>query len=729
MSFKNLKTKATYSSEDDSLLKDFYIPVLSKAVKYDRAVGYFSSSMLVYATQGLSSFVKNGGRMRLIIGDELDEQEYEAVKSGYALKEILERFESKARSLLEEDLDQLAQYRLRLLSLLISNRNLEIKLAIRKKGMYHDKVGILEDKDGNEIVFQGSANETFSALSPDFNYESISVYSSQRKDVFDDYGLPYKNKFERLWNNNSKGTVVIDVPSEYYEVLKTFKQTNSNISDQEENELFEELKVLSEKVNIPRLPDTINGHKYELKPHQREALNKWKTNNGQGILALATGAGKTITSIHAAVKLSETGKLALVIGVPYQVLADQWVDVLSLFNIQPVKCYMSEALWINKLRSEISTFNLSPKKNFIAAVVVNATLSKQSFQNEIAKIADPNRLLFIGDECHNYSNESWLKKLPNAGLRIGLSATPWSVNNRSAKDNLTKYFGDIVARYTIDDALAEGILTQYKYYPHIVYLNAQEQEDYSEVSGSISQMMAMKENGQKINDDILTQLFMKRARLLGSIDDKFRFLDRMLGRSEKQFHTLFYCGDGSVETDELDLEEKELKRLKSSRLRDVQRVSMSLNNNGWKSSRFTSEVSLNTRKTILNDFKAKQINAVVAIRVLDEGFDLPDCREAYLIASSRNERQFIQRRGRILRKSDNKEFSVIHDFIVLPIAESIDSSLRSLVRDELKRVDEFSRVALNKDEVEVEIRMLIEKFNISEQEFRNAYIEEEALSE
>jgi superfamily II DNA or RNA helicase/HKD family nuclease len=729
MSFQYLKTKTTYSSEEDSLLQDFYIPVLSKAVKYDRAVGYFSSSMLVYAMQGLSDFVKKGGRMRLIIGDELDEQEYDAVKSGYALREVLERFENKTKSILEEDLDHLAQYRLRLLSLLISNGHLEIKLALRRKGMYHDKVGILEDEEGNQIVFQGSANETFSALSPDFNYESISVYSSERKDVFDDYGLPYKRKFERLWNNNSTGTIVIDVPSEHYEKFKTLKQITSTISDQVESELFEELKLLSEAVNIPRLPDTINGQKYELKPHQREALNGWKANNGQGILALATGAGKTITSIHAAVKLSETGKLALVIGVPYQVLADQWVDVLSQFNIQPVKCYMSESLWINKLRSEISTFNLSSKKNFIAAVVVNATLSKQSFQNEIAKIADPNRLLFIGDECHNYSNESWFKKLPNAGLRIGLSATPWSVSNQSAKGNLTKYFGDIIARYTIDDALDEGILTQYKYYPHIVYLNAQEQEDYLEISGSISQMMAMKENGQKINDDILTQLFMKRARLLGSIDDKFRFLDRMLSHSEKQFHTLFYCGDGTVETDELDLEEKELKRLRSTRLRDVQRVSMSLNNNGWKSSRFTSEVPSNKRKAILNDFKAKQINAVVAIRVLDEGFDLPDCREAYLIASSRNERQFIQRRGRILRKSDNKAFSIIHDFIVLPIGENSDSPLKSLVRDELKRVDEFSRVALNKDEVEVEIQGLIEKFNISEHEFRNAYIEEEALSE
>lgn len=723
MSFQYLKMKTTYSSEDDSLLKDFYIPVLSKAVKYDRAVGYFSSSMLVYSMQGLSGFIKNNGKMRLIIGDELDEQEYKAVKSGYALKEVLSRLEFKIESLFYEEYDQLTEYRFNLLSSLISNGNLEIKLALRKKGMYHDKIGILEDTAGNQVVFQGSANETFSALSADFNYESISVYSSARKDVFNDYGVPYKQKFERLWSNNSAGTLVIDLPSESYESLKKLKSTKTSFSVDEERNIFEELSILSRMVNIPKLPDKINGHKYELKDHQRDALNRWKANGGQGILALATGAGKTITSIHAAVKLSETGKLALVIGVPYQVLADQWVDVLSLFNIKPVKCYKSESLWINELKSEISSFNLSSKKNFITVVVVNATLSKPSFQNEIAKIVDQKRILFVGDECHNYSNKSWLNKLPNAGLRIGLSATPWSVNNLEAKDNLKMYFGDVVAKYSIDDALREGVLTPYKYHPHLVYLNNEEQEEYLEISASISQIMAMKENGQNVNDDILTQLFMKRARILGSVEDKFQFLKRVLRQSEKQFHTLFYCGDGSVETDELNLPDEEKYSLTKSRLRDVERVSMILNDNNWKSSRFTSEVPAKKRSMILNDFKSKQINAVVAIRVLDEGFDLPDCREAFLIASSRNERQFIQRRGRILRKSKNKEFSIIHDFIVLPLSSG-DSSLKTLVRDELKRVDEFCRVSINKGEVESIIQELIYKFNISEDQFRNAYLDQ-----
>lgn len=721
MTFKRLNTKTTYSSESDSILKDFYIPVLSKAVCYDRAVGYFSSSMLVYAVQGLSDFVKNNGKMRLIIGDELDEQEYEAVKQGYAIKEVLERFDYKINSFLEEDYDQLTHYRLRLLSLLISHGCLEIKLALRKKGMYHEKIGILEDKEGNQIVFQGSANETFSALSPDFNYESISVYSSDRQDVFKDYGIPYKKQFERLWNNNSKGSVVIEIPSESYESLKRFNQVSQSISGEVENDLYEELKSLSEAVNIPRIPEKINGQNYELKDHQRSALNEWKANNGKGILALATGAGKTITAIHAAVKLSETGKLALIIGVPYQVLADQWVEVLSLFNIKPIKCYMSEKLWINQLRSEVSSFNISSTKNFLAVVVVNATLSKKSFQDEIAKISDPKRIMFIGDECHNYSNDSWRNKLPNAGLRIGLSATPWSVNNNSAKENLKSYFGDVVARYTIDDALVDGVLTQYKYYPHLVYLNDEEQEEYIEISGRIAQLMAMRENGQKINNDMLTQMFMKRARLLGSMDDKFRVLKRMLSQSEKQFHTLFYCGDGSVETDETGLGLKEMLTFQKNRLRDVERVSIILNQNNWKSSRFTSEVTPSQRVSILEDFKSKQINAVVAIRVLDEGFDLPDCREAYLIASSRNERQFIQRRGRILRKSANKDFSIIHDFVVLP-SDYGDANLSSLVRDELKRVDEFSRVALNKEEVELVLKQLSEKFGIEEQEYQNAYI-------
>ena len=165
-------------------------------------------------------------------------------------------------------------------------------------------------------------------------------------------------------------------------------------------------------------------------------------------------------------------------------------------------------------------------------------------------------------------------------------------------------------------------------------------------------------------------------------------------KSKIEKHTLFYCGDGSV------VEESSGTELDDLAVRDIKRVASILHKQGWKSSKFTADESLKERRNIIDNFKLGFIDAMVSIRVLDEGIDIPVCKQAFLLASSRNERQFIQRRGRILRKSVGKEFSIIHDFIVLP-SEGIylDDSLKSLVNSELDRVYEFSHVAMNKKEL------------------------------
>ena len=558
--------------------------------------------------------------------------------------------------------------------------------------MYHEKIGILKDEGGNKIVFQGSANESQMALLPDFNFESISVYPSWDVGIYEKYGSSYETRFERLWNNQAKETVVIDVPSDIYTLLANIYPSVKPPPEYIEKILFDELTGKKKKVQLlPTLPEILGASVYQLKNHQKAALSSWKSNDFNGIFALATGAGKTITALHAATQLANHQKhLALVVAVPYQNLADQWCEVMELFSITAIRCYMSKANWQLDLSTAISDFNLNKTKPFLAIVVVNRTLSSTAFQKEIQRLK-PNNLLFVGDECHHHASKTIIKNLPEARFRIGLSATPWSSKEEEKESILKSYYGDIIANYSIADALKDNVLTPYQYFIHLFYLTSEETEEYQQISGEIGKLIAVREQGGSINEQLLMALSMKRARLIGSAENKFETLDKILKGMKKEKHTLFYCGDGSV------VDERPSDVLDNSAIRDIERVASILHQQGWKSSRFTADESLKERRQIIDNFKNGFIDAMVSIRVLDEGIDIPACKQAFLLASSRNERQFIQRRGRILRKSIGKEFSVIHDFMVLPSENVyVDDCLKKLIDSELDRLVEFAHVAMNK---------------------------------
>ena len=200
MMLRELKFKAVYRTETDSLLDDFYIPALSQSVRYDRAVGFFSTAMLSYAAQGVAAFAQNGGKMRLIFGGEIEGSEMAAIEAGYNLRTVSDRIGQQYVNVIEDIADALAYRRLEALAWLVATGTLEIKVALKSKGMYHEKIGILYDSLDDRVVFQGSANETAYALVPDFNFESINVFQSWRTE-HEEYALPYVEGFERLWEN------------------------------------------------------------------------------------------------------------------------------------------------------------------------------------------------------------------------------------------------------------------------------------------------------------------------------------------------------------------------------------------------------------------------------------------------------------------------------------------------------------------------------------------------
>lgn len=709
--FKNKPWRAVYRSETDNLLEDFYLPALKEAASYDRAVGFFSASMLSFAAQGVSALVESGGKMRLIFGGEIEADDAAAITDGYVLRAASERVGQSILHTIDNLGDALANHRLEALSWLVANGHLDIKLALKRRGMYHEKIGIFRDSAGDALIFQGSANETTSALLPDFNFESINVFQSWRLELADHY-QPYIDGFERLWLNETLNTHVIPFPEAARErLVKISTRQSRPPTPSIELDLWRRLnekkpKESSDGEALPKLPTTYKGMPFSLADHQRDALNAWKSRDFQGVLAMATGAGKTVTAIYGSVKLFEkTRRLFVIVAVPYQALGDQWSEELAAFGIEAIPCYQSIDIWAERLSLAVTQFQ-SGARLFVACVVVNRTLTSEAFQQRLQRIPG-DALLMIGDECHHHAAAGVAAALPtHARFRLGLSATPKHYFDEGRTASLIAYYGDIAYQYSLERALKEGVLTPYQYHVHLVELTEEETASYLEISTRIARLAAGAdlEDSDSLGSNELKMLLFKRARLLGNAANKLTLLEGLLDKTPPSLFHLFYCGDG------VDDEPGE-----ETLSRQVDKVSRMLYERRWRVSHFTARETASTRRSILNNFRVGVLDGLVAIRCLDEGVDVPDCRVAYILASSRNPKQFIQRRGRILRRAPNKERAVVHDFLVMLTEEGLPrdaTPLRKLLIGELSRVAEFGRLAENRGEVYATLKTLLDRYDL-----------------
>lgn len=694
MGLRDLNLQSVYRTENDNILRDFYLPALSVAARYDRAVGFFSAGTLSAAAQGLSAFIENGGKMRLIVGDKLDPETERAVLAGHALVHTDVRVEEHLQDMLTNISAELVHRRFELLTFLIAAGRLELKIALRRRGMYHDKVGIIYDHDDDFVVFHGSMNETPYALLPQYNSESIDVFPSWIA-AFESHYQPHIDAFERLWSGQTPQTVVIDLPdaikTEWYQ--KAPLQSNL-VTPEGEQELGNMETTMSfeghRAPTLPTVPKTWGGRPFKIRDHQKKALTAWQSYDFQSLFALATGAGKTVTAIYGAVKLFEQSKkLAMVIAVPYQALADQWVMELNRFQIYPHKCYESTSSWRDGFAESVRGFS-DGTIPFICAVVVNKTFKEETFQSILREIPG-HKLLFIGDECHHHGSNSFVAKLPtHAKFRMGLSATPNHYCDDAANNRLNGFYGHCThddLEFSMSDALRTGTLTPYDYRVVPVSLTDEELDEYIDLSKQISQARNYEGSSGEMSTSAKI-LSGKRARLLGLAELKCpTLLGLVRGRAPEPL-TLFYVGEGDVTDND------------GESLRMVEQVSMALHQQGWSVARFTASEGRREREDILQRFSNGLVDALVAMRCLDEGIDLPACGTAYILSSSRNPRQFIQRRGRVLRKAPGKEKAIITDFVIMPPL-NVDKDYkiqRRLVQKELERVWEFARLSISPTE-------------------------------
>lgn len=718
-SLRGLKLKAVYQSDDDDLMRDFYVPALAVSQRYDRAVGFFSGAMLSYAAQGIASFVHNGGTMRLIVGAALDEEDASAVDAGYDLRALQERVGRTLVKVIDEVDDDLFRARLELLSWLVASSRLEIKIALKRRGMFHAKVGIMTDAADDSIVFQGSANETAYALLPDFNFESIDVFPSWRRE-FSDHFEPHVRTFGRLWDNRSPGTLVIPFPDAPRDrmvgIAKQVRVASPALEDALWQATLDRYAPARPSGQRPRLPAAMGGREFAVMPHQRAALQAWKARGWQGILALATGAGKTVTAIYAAVRVFDSLRpLCVVVAVPYQNLADQWIENLRAFDVGAFACYGGVGRWRERVEQALQ-LHRGGAWPFLCLVVVNRTLQGQPFQSVLARL-EGERLMWIGDECHHHASAGIAAALPqHAAMRLGLSATPDHYLDGDANARLAGYYGPTVSTFGLAEALEQGVLTPYRYSVHLVDLTETEAEAYAVLTDRIAALSkGSRSLDQAASDGRLERLLFERARLLGGAANKLAVLDRLLSTVRPSPHALFYCSDASVPVgDEADLPDDDDWDASPVRQRQVEAVSELLHGRGWRNARFTAREGAQERRMILDGFRIGDIDALVAIRCLDEGIDVPACRSAYILASSRNPRQFIQRRGRVLRRAPGKDVADIVDLMVrIPEGIVEQSSLeRSLLAGELKRVAEFARLARNAGEVIEALSPMLERYDL-----------------
>ena len=688
----NLKLKINYSSDVDDLVANFYSPCMRASVLYQRAVGYFTSQGLAYAAKGVANLLANGGRIQLIASPVLDEADSKAINEGYESRK--ESIISVVRRSFAEVSSRLERERLSALAWLVEEGALDVRLALRVdqerklcSGLYHEKMGIFSDEFGNRVAFSGSANETVGGLIQ--NFESIDVYWS-----WDDPAQRVAHKakrFEALWENSTPGLEILEFTSVTEELLnkyRTQKRPGSEIDFSESDGI--------KTLEGPRLPSSI-----QLREYQREAIRSWFKNNGKGIFKMATGSGKTVTALSTVTELFKKGGVqALIIVCPFKHLVLQWDVECRKFELEPILALDSRAKWEPLLTGSLYRLG-SETVPFVCVIATNATFGGGAFQAHIKHF--PPKTVFIADEVHNLGADNLSRSLPEfIPFRLGLSATPERWMDEAGTERIFEYFdGVLTPEFTLADAVRAGVLARYRYYPLLIELSPDEREKFLLLSARIAKAFA---SGGSLEDDSpVGALLVERARLVGSASGKLDALRALIQEREDWSHMLVYCGDGSVEDP-----------ISTTEMRQIDVVTRILGAElGLRVAQYTATTPLSERSRLADDLVSGDLQGLVAIRCLDEGVDIPSVQTAIILASSRNPRQFIQRRGRILRQAIGKDAAEIYDMIVVPPKEArLLESERTLLRGELERFAEFADLALNAGDARRRLLTLQKEFDL-----------------
>lgn len=663
------KFEADYASEEDNILHNFYLPALAASNRYDRITGFFASSVFAIAWPSLRTFIRsNGGRIRLLCSPRLAHPDAEGIVSGYRARSEFD-LSVELRRELDQMLEQPALHNnALLLACLISSGALEMRLATvaavaesRSKRMVHDKVGVFHDAAGNQVGFRGTFNETFLGLAADGNIESVDVWTSWEGGKDAHRLRDAVIRFERIWNGDAHGIQVARLPNITLEQLRKLAGTADS-------------DTLLADLELPQSPGCAQPDRWvlgerRLANHQQAAVCAWRGNHRVGLLAHATGAGKTITGMFC-IREALTEGLHPIVIVPSKLLLHQWdAEIRSTLGTRTMLCGGGYSAWSDGLLQAAMESD-HPR---VVIAIANSAASPQ-FIKQVRRYAD--RTMLVGDEAHRLGSTKFRELLNSvpAVARLGLSATPARAGDAEGTAALLNYFERTVHTFGIKAALDAGVLTNYEYHPSFVSLNDEEQEQYDSFTTKIRRQIAINaRSGNASSRDRLQQLLIARARIIKNAAAKPACAADILASRYRDGHRwLVYCDN-------------------RQQLSEVRRALASRGVRSWEYFRGMDSDPDNT-------LKAFDLNGgvVVSIRCLDEGVDIPASDHALILASSRNPREHIQRRGRVLRRASFKPLAYLFDVLTLPTTIDQSDSTVGTVTGEVARAMEFASWSLTR---------------------------------
>ena len=740
----------TYRPGEYNSPEKFFNDCLENSKEFDLQLGYFSSATISVLADGFASFISNGGRMRLVINHIVSEEDKDAISKGVH-GGVIDCFDLTNFETLRQTFDEYQQQFFECLAFLIYDKRIDIRIIKprNKKGISHTKSG--QFRDGDSVTsFTGSANFTISGLFN--NLEEIKIDRSDSIDMMVQKRIKgQREEFDIIMEGKKKNVeylspdnLISAIQSAYgdkdiEELLDVEKKLRKIKAERAIRERQERMDMACEDIADiePRFPYPSGPREY-----QQTAFENWKNNGQKGLFAMATGTGKTITSLNCLLEIyKRKGYYKAIILVPTITLVNQWEQECRKFQFSNItKVYSKNLTW----RDEVERISFNEKyktdREPEVSYIIISTYASYS-REKVFKVLngfDKRRLLMIADECHNMGSGSLVKRLKEIPYlrRIGLSATPKRQFDDEGNQKLNDFFGSqdkYTYEYSMEEAIKNGVLCKYMYYPHVVNLTQEEMDAYVELSERIAKYFNYDKEVFEHIDEKLKMLLLARKRI---VHKAARKLDIFRSIIQKRFnergnlkYSLIYVPEGNKPDyvgggDDFDVSEdigddNDMEHLIDQYTQVVTEIDDHVTVRKFVSGQ-------KDRDEILYDFAEGKLHVLTSMKCLDEGVDVPRSELAIFCASTGNPRQFIQRRGRVLRTHPDKKMAELHDLVVAPEVNPYSDCYRmeqSLLRGELARVTNFAQLSENPSYSEIELREVLDHYGLNLSNNNNTYDE------
>ena len=729
-----------YSTGSENEPVEFYIDALSNSRSFDLLLGYFSSTAISILSLGFASFIYSGGKMRIAINNILSEKDKEAIQKGQYSEASAINFSMQDIQFLRKTLDEYSLHFFECLAWLISTEKIEIKIIQPKgKGISHFKTGIFSDGE-NKVSFNASCN--FTAFGLVENLERLECSLSWDNDLSNSKIDSQVAYFNRIFNEEANFVNYLDISDVMVAVKSEFGNKDIDQLLMKEKELIQKKKDLASNISLEKSLRNANSKIEHLealallpkfpyeegpRPYQKAAYSSWVENNKKGLFAMATGTGKTLTALNCLLNEYKNEKsYKAIILVPTLELVEQWKKECEQFNYSNIITVSSKDKWKDKL-SFYNTLSRINNPSFIV-VATYASFVKDKFQNFFRNL--PKKTIFIADEVHNIGAPNISKLLPKIHLekRIGLSATPNRIYDDAGNISIDSFFDDkepYTYNFSMQKAIEEEYLCKYYYYPHVVSLTEYEFEKYREISKKLAKFIDPVTKSFKKCKEVEI-LLLKRKRIIHKAENKLpkfkEIINQEFIKRGNLKYTLIYTPEGVLENNDNILQDNYVENEEDIYLIDQYTKVVTDIDYSIMARKFTSKTK--NRKSVIKQFSESELHVLTSMKCLDEGVDVPRAELAIFCASTGNPRQFIQRRGRVLRKSKGKQFAYIHDLVVIPKLDmdkndETFNTERSFILNEMRRVENFFSLAINKAEVYEKLSEICMHYNISLYDINN----------